>query len=70
MKYFNIKDIRCIEDLKKIYFSLAQRLHPDHGGSEEEFKTLNSEYQSLFPKLKDIHKNINDKEETEKRGKV
>ena len=70
MKYFNTAQIRCIEDLKKIYFKLAQRIHPDHGGSEEEFKTLNSEYQSLFPKFKDIHKNINDKEETEKSGKT
>lgn len=70
MKYFNIKDIRCIEDLKKIYFKAAQKVHPDHGGSEEEFKVLNSEYQALFGRFKDIHKNINDKEEAEKRGRV
>lgn len=70
MKYFNIKDIRCIEDLKKIYFKAAQKVHPDHGGSEEEFKILNSEYQGLFDKFKNIHKNINSKEDTEKRGKV
>jgi hypothetical protein len=58
MKYFNIREIHCIEELKKIYFGLAQRIHPDHGGSEEEFKILNSEYQELFPRFKDIHKNI------------
>lgn len=58
MKYFNIREIHCIEELKKVYFKLAQRIHPDHGGSEEEFKILNSEYQQLFPKFKDIHKNI------------
>lgn len=58
MKYFNRHEIHCIEELKKIYFNLAQKIHPDHGGSEEEFKILNSEYQELFPKFKDIHKNI------------
>lgn len=58
MKYFNTRDINCIEDLKKVYFRLAQKLHPDHGGSEDDFKDLNSEYQELFPRFKDIHKNI------------
>ena len=65
MKYFNITSIHCIEELKKVYFTLAQKLHPDHGGDEEEFKTLNSEYQTLFPKFKDIHFNIKREKETD-----
>lgn len=70
MKYFNIREIKCIEDLKKVYFTLAQRLHPDHdGGSEEEFKILNSEYQALHPKFKDIHRSMYSKEETEAKGR-
>lgn len=61
MKYFDITTINCIEELKKVYFTLAQKLHPDHGGDAEDFKTLNSEYQTLFPKFKDIHKNIKER---------
>lgn len=61
MKYFDIRTIHCIEELKKVYFTLAQKLHPDHGGDAEDFKTLNSEYQTLFPKFKDIHKNIKER---------
>lgn len=65
MKYFNITDINCIEELKKIYFKLAQKLHPDHGGDENEFKTLNSEYQTLFPRFKDIHKNLKERKDSD-----
>ena len=38
MKYFN--DIKDIKDLKKRYKKLARELHPDLGGSEEEFKAM------------------------------
>ena len=58
-KYINANQIHCIEELKKVYFTLAQELHPDHGGDAEEFKILNSEYQELFPRFKNIHKNVN-----------
>ena len=64
MKYFK-NPINCIEELKKAYFQMAQKLHPDHGGDEEEFKILNSEYQSLFPKYKDIHFNIKKQKPTD-----
>jgi len=58
-KYINASEIKCIEDLKKVYFKMAQKLHPDHGGDTEEFKILNNEYQELFPRFKNIHRNIN-----------
>jgi len=31
--------------------------HPDRGGTDEAMKAINAEYDLLFPKLKDIHKN-------------
>lgn len=69
-KYIKASDVQCVEDLKKIYFGLAQKLHPDHGGDAEEFKILNSEYQALYPKFKDIHRSIKDKAETEAKGQT
>lgn len=41
-KYF--EDIQGINELKRVYKTLAKKLHPDVGGSEEEFKILNSIY--------------------------
>ena len=70
-KYIIKSQVNCIEDLKKIYFTMAQKLHPDHeGGSEEEFKILNSEYQALFPFFKDIHRTVKTKEEAEAAGRA
>ena len=34
------KDIQNLKDAKKIYKTLAKKLHPDIGGSEEAFKLL------------------------------
>lgn len=42
---------------KKAYKKLAFKLHPDCGGNEEEMKILNNEYDELFSKLKNTHKN-------------
>jgi hypothetical protein len=42
---------RCVEGIneaKKIYKELAKKLHPDVGGSEEEFKALNTIYTHLI----------------------
>lgn len=55
MKY--IKNAKTLEELKKIYKKLALKLHPDCGGSDEEMKILNNEYDILFEKLKMYHKN-------------
>jgi len=53
MKYF--KNPQTLEELKRQYRALAQKHHPDNGGSTETMKAINSEYGDLFPKLKDIH---------------
>lgn len=37
-----------INEAKKIYKKLAKKLHPDIGGSEEEFKALNTVYTHLI----------------------
>jgi len=55
MKYF--KNPRTLEELKKQYRELAIKHHPDSGGSDVDMKAVNNEYDKLFPKLKDIHRN-------------
>lgn len=55
MKYFN--NCKCIEDLKQEYKKLAMLHHPDITKNDgETMKIINNEYDSLFEKLKDIHK--------------
>ena len=44
-------------ELKSLYRKLAMKHHPDRGGTDEAMKAINAEYDLLFPKLKDIHKN-------------
>ena len=42
------KGVEGINEAKKIYKKLAKKLHRDVGGSEEEFKILNSVYTDLI----------------------
>lgn len=49
MYFENIEDIK---DLKKAYKSWAMKLHPDLGGSEEEFKAMSAEYETVFKDIK------------------
>ena len=44
------------EELKAMYRKLAMQHHPDRGGDTETMKVVNNEYDTLFPKLKDVHK--------------
>lgn len=51
MALFNLSNITTLEDLKKQYYKLAKIYHPDAGGTNEQMKALNSEYELLFDKL-------------------
>jgi curved DNA-binding protein CbpA len=53
-KYF--QNCKTAEELKKAFHKEAVRLHPDNGGSAEEFKNMKAEYERMFEKLKNIHK--------------
>lgn len=42
------KNVEGINEAKKIYKTLAKKLHPDVGGTDEEFKLLNEIYNNLI----------------------
>lgn len=46
-KFFNVTSDTTIDDLKKQYYKLAKIHHPDTGGSNESFRDMNNEYESL-----------------------
>lgn len=48
--YFNNSPY-TVETLKKEFRTLANQLHPDHGGNEEEFKAMMAEYSRLLASL-------------------
>jgi DnaJ-class molecular chaperone len=54
-KYF-VPIPETLEELKSQYRKLAFEHHPDRGGNNNAMKQVNNEYDSLFPKLKDVHK--------------
>ncbi len=47
VKYFNVNSSTGIDDLKKQYYSLAKKHHPDTGGTNESFREMNDEYEYL-----------------------
>lgn len=57
MKWFINPEPETLEDLKKQYKRLALKHHPDVGGNTEDMKQINDEYERLFVRLKDTHKN-------------
>jgi len=42
------KNIKELKEAKKIFKTLAKKLHPDTGGTNEEFKTLNKVYNDFL----------------------
>lgn len=56
MKYF--KNVNCVEELKKQYFGLAKKYHSDiTKGNDNAMTEINNEYEVLFKKYKNIHRN-------------
>ena len=64
MEEYNIKETydyfaplpETLEELKVHYRKLAFQYHPDKGGNVDVMKAVNNEYDTLFLKLKNIHK--------------
>jgi hypothetical protein len=48
---FDIKIISDLDSLKKQYFKLAKKYHPDAGGTTIQFQELQKEYEGLLKKL-------------------
>lgn len=55
IKYF--KTCTTLEELKAEYKRLVFKHHPDRGGDTATMQEINAEYDDLFPRLKNIHKN-------------
>lgn len=64
LKYF--VNIETIEELKKAYKELAKKLHPDLGGSKEEFQSMNNEYDLLLKNLKNKKANKTNNKDDDK----
>lgn len=62
MKWF--KEVKNLEDLRRLYKSLVVRHHPDNGGMEETIKEINVEYDILFKQLKENYQNSEHYEQT------
>lgn len=50
MKWF--KDVKSLEELRKLYRRLVMEHHPDNGGSEDIIKEVNAEYDILVLEYK------------------
>ena len=53
MTYF--KDVRTVEELKRQYRKLVLQYHPDRGGSDDDMKRINLEYDILLRRVGNIH---------------
>lgn len=63
-EYFNMDEVKTLEDLKKIYKKLAFIYHPDmKNGDKEIFQKINNEYELLFELYKNKSENNNEKKE-------
>ena len=51
MGLFDLSIINDIDALKKEYYKLAKKYHPDAGGTKEQFQNLQKEYENLLNKL-------------------
>lgn len=59
MKYFH--NCHTAEDVKHQYRENAKKYHPDLGGDPEDFKAMRLEYEQLWERYKNIHRNAEGK---------
>jgi hypothetical protein len=50
-EFFDVSVINDIDELRKQYYRLAKKYHPDAGGTDEQMKRLNAEHERLHKKL-------------------
>lgn len=43
--YFNLSEIKTVEELKKVYRALCLEMHPDKGGNTEDFQEMQNQYE-------------------------
>ena len=55
MKYFH--DCHTAEDVKHQFRENAKKYHPDLGGDPEDFKAMYIEFEKLWSRYKNIHRN-------------
>jgi len=51
----------CIEDVKKAYYKLVKKFHPDNNLANDTTKIMqevNAEYEIIFNRLKSVHRNM------------
>ena len=49
------KDIKTLEELKKLYHKLIMKYHPDRGGDKATAQQIISEYEEVFERVKNTH---------------
>ena len=60
------KDLKTIKEGKTLYKDMAKTLHPDKGGSDEDFKALNSAYNYFLDNFSELKNNSVFESEEEK----
>lgn len=63
--YFDTTVIKDLDQLKKEYFKLAKKYHPDAGGTTAQFQELGREYENLVKKLLSGSKLSEEQQKTE-----
>lgn len=56
MIYRFFKDVETVEELYSQYKKLAMQHHPDHGGRVEDMQQINTEYDDLKKRVRNVHK--------------
>lgn len=59
IKFF--ENVKTVEELKRQYKTLAFKHHPDRGGKVEDMQRINSEYDELYKRVKNLHETVDGK---------